>query len=167
VLRPLAEQGYTVVIPKQPLGIAFLALGAFDTARPEHPEITGWVLGGHSLGGTVASIQADGADEDDTAPSVGLLYFASYPANDISSSLKVPVASISGSKDGLATPAKIESSRPNLPADTEFTIIEGAVHAYFGDYGPQSGDGTPTIKHEDARDQISRAAVGFLNSVAN
>jgi hypothetical protein len=165
VLRPLAEEGYTVVIPKQPLGIAFLALGAFDSARPSYPDITGWVIGGHSLGGTVASMQADGADEDSTGPSVGLLFFASYPADDISSSLKIPVESISGSQDGLATPAKIQASRPNLPDDADFTIIDGASHAQFGDYGPQDGDGEPTITHDDARRQISRAAVAFLDSL--
>jgi hypothetical protein len=166
VLRPLAEQGRTVVIAKQPLGIAFLALGAFDDARAANPEVTGWVVGGHSLGGTVAAIQADGADGDTTSPSVGLLFFASYPASDISSSLTIPVESISGSRDGLATPNKIDASRPELPADAIFTVIEGASHAQFGDYGPQDGDNTPAISHDDARRQISTASVHFVDSVA-
>jgi pimeloyl-ACP methyl ester carboxylesterase len=51
VLRPLADAGYTVVIPKQPLGIAFLATGAFESTRDAHPDIDSWVVGGHSLGG--------------------------------------------------------------------------------------------------------------------
>ncbi len=33
--------------------------------------------------------------------------------------------SVSGSEDGLATPAKIEASRADLPADATFTVIEG------------------------------------------
>jgi len=36
------------------------------------------------------------------------------------------------------------------------------VHAYFGDYGPQPGDGTPTITHDAARTQISAASVAFV-----
>ncbi len=167
VLRPLADDGRTVVIAKQPLGIAFLALGAFDAAREAHPGVTGWVLGGHSLGGTVAAMQADGADDDATSPAVGLLFFASYPAGDISSSLTIPVESISGTRDGLATPAKVDASRPNLPLDSVFTIIDGACHAQFGDYGPQAGDNTPTISNDDARGQISDAAVAFVDSLAS
>jgi len=170
VLRPLAADGHTVVITKQPLGIAFLAVGALDAARAAHPEITGWVVGGHSLGGTVAAIEADNADDnaDDAAvaPAVGLLLFASYPANDISASLTAPVASISGSNDGLSTPAKIEASAANLPADTEFTTIDGAVHAQFGAYGSQAGDGVATISAESALRQIVAASRAFVAGLA-
>jgi hypothetical protein len=93
----------------------------------------------------------------------GLLLFASYPATDMSASLTAPVLSISGSDDGLATPAKIAESKANLPATSVFEVIDGAVHAYFGDYGPQPGDGTPSITHDQARTQISALTVGFVN----
>jgi Alpha/beta hydrolase family len=167
VLLPLAEEGHTVVIAKQPLGIAFLALGAFDQTRAAHPDISSWVVGGHSLGGTVAAIQADGTDADATAPATGLFFYASYPATDISSSLTIPVDSISGTRDGLSTPDKIDASRADLPADATFTVIDGASHAQFGDYGPQAGDGTPTISHDDARAQISAATIAFVDSIAS
>ena len=167
VLRPLAEAGYTVVIPKQPLGIAFLAIGAFESAKPHFPAMTQWVVGGHSLGGTVASMEANAGDTDAAAPVVGLLLYASYPASDISSSLSSTVLSVSGSHDGLATPADIAASEANLPAGTEFTVIQGAVHAYFGDYGPQPGDGVPTISHDEARHQISDASVGFVRAISH
>lgn len=162
VLRPLAEAGYPVIIAKQPVGIAFLALGAFDDAREAHPEVTRWVLGGHSLGGVAAATEADAADDDDVAPAVGLLLYASYPAGDVSGSLTAAVESISGSLDGLATPEQIGASRADLPSDAEFTVIEGGVHAFFGDYGPQPGDGTPTITHGDARTQISETSLAFV-----
>ncbi|MFD6134676.1 alpha/beta hydrolase [Isoptericola sp. NPDC060257] len=165
VLRPLAEAGHTVVVAKQPLGIAFLATGALDDARAA-VAADRWVVGGHSLGGTVAAMAADAADDDAEAPAAGLLLFASYPAGDLSGTLTAAVASVSGSEDGLATPAKIDASRADLPADAAFTVVEGAVHAYFGDYGPQPGDGTPTITHDDARAQISGAAVAFVDGLA-
>lgn len=165
VLRPLAAAGHTVVIAKQPLGIAFLALPAFDDARAAHPEISQWVVGGHSLGGVVAAIQADSADEDSSAPAVGLLLFASYPAGDVSSSLAAAVTSISGTRDGLSTPEKISASRGNLPAGATFVVIEGASHADFGDYGPQPGDGTPTIAHGRARSRISDASLRFVDGL--
>ncbi len=162
VLRPLVDAGYPVVIVKQPLAIGFLALGAVDQARAAVPDVTGWVLGGHSLGGTVAAIDADAGQGAADAPTVGLLFFASYPASDLSQSLRIPVASISGSEDGLSTPAKIDESRALLPPGTAFTVIEGASHAQFGDYGLQPGDGTPTISDAMARAEISAAALEFL-----
>lgn len=166
ILRPLAEAGHLVVIPKQPLGIAFLALGAFGTAQGAHPEVAQWVLGGHSLGGTVAAIEAEGNDEDAAGPARGLLLYASYPASDMSQTLTSAVLSISGTNDGLATPADIEASKANLPKDARFIAIDGAIHSYFGDYGPQPGDGQPTISHQDAREQISADSVDFVSEVA-
>ncbi|WP_297081299.1 alpha/beta hydrolase [uncultured Demequina sp.] len=166
VLRPLAEGGHTVVIPKQPLGIAFFATGAFDSAREAHPDVNAWVAGGHSLGGVVATISADAADADATAPAVGLLLFGSYPAGDVSGTLETAVESISGTRDGLSTPEDIEASRANLPEDAQFTVIEGASHAQFGDYGPQPGDGEPLISDDEARSQISAAAVAFVDRIA-
>jgi hypothetical protein len=165
VLRPLAEAGHLVVIPKQPLGIAFLATGAFEKARAAHPDATNWVVGGHSLGGTVAAIEAEAHDTDPQGPVSGLLLYASYPGSDMSKSLSSAVLSISGSNDGLATPSDIEASRANLPADAQFIAIAGAVHSYFGDYGPQPGDGQPTISHDAARQQISGDSVKFADSV--
>lgn len=164
VLRPLAEQGHAVVIAKQPFSIAFLALGAFSGARGAHPEITEWVVGGHSLGGVVAAMDAASYDSAADDPVVGLMLYASYPATDMSD-LAAKVLSISASEDGLATPAKIDASRSTLPAATVYVVIEGGVHAFFGDYGPQPGDGAPTISHDQARTEISDASVAFVNGL--
>jgi hypothetical protein len=166
VLRPLAEAGYQVVIVKQPLAIAFLALGAVGDVQDDYPSITSWIVGGHSLGGTVAAMEADDHDSDATSPVRGLLLYASYPASDISDSLTASVLSISGSNDGLATPEKIQRSQQDLPAASRFTVVDGGIHAFFGDYGSQSGDGTPTISHDDARRQIIEASVAFVDEVA-
>ena len=163
VLRPLAEAGHRVVISKQPFGIAFFNITAFSSVQAAYPDVTDWVVGGHSLGGTVACIDADSHDSDAKSPVRGLLLYASYPASDMSTSLTAAVLSISGSDDGLATPAKIDAAKPLLPKDTDYQVIDGAVHAFFGDYGPQPGDGTPTISHDDARTQISDLSVGFVN----
>lgn len=166
VLRPLAEAGSPVVIVKQPLSIAFLALGAFGDVRSAEPGVARWIIGGHSLGGTVAAIQADQHDSDDSAAAAGLLLFASYPAQDISDSLDAAVLSISGTRDGLATPSDIEASKPRLPAGAEFVAIEGAVHSQFGDYGPQPGDGEPSIGHDEARERISAESVALVERIA-
>jgi hypothetical protein len=166
ILRPLVDAGFTVVIPKQPLGIGFLSIGAFESARDAFPGIERWIVGGHSLGGTVAAMDAEEHDADALAPVAGLLLYASYPASDMSTTLGSDALSISGSEDGLATPADIEESVTLLPQDSGFIEIDGAVHAFFGDYGPQPGDGTPTITQDDARAQIGRFSVEFAESIA-
>lgn len=165
ILRPLVDAGFTVIIPKQPLGIGFLARGAFESARDAYPGIARWVAAGHSLGGTVSAMDAEEHDGDAAAPVAGLLLYASYPASDMSTTLTSDVMSISASEDGLATPADIEESRAMLPQDSGFIEIDGAVHAFFGDYGPQPGDGTPTISQDDARAEIGRVSVDFVASL--
>ncbi len=95
---------------------------------------------------------------------VGLFLYASYPAGDVSGSLGAEVLSLSGSRDGLATPDDIAASVATLPAEATFVTLEGAIHSHFGDYGPQPGDGTPTISHDEARTEISSATVRFVKS---
>ncbi|MEO8221178.1 MAG: alpha/beta hydrolase [Specibacter sp.] len=165
VLRPLAKSGHIVVIPKQPLSIAFLSTGTFTSARTQYPPVERWVLGGHSLGGIVAANDAQAFSKDPGDPVAGVLFFASYPASDMST-VSVPVLSISASNDGLATPEKINASKDTLPKDTNFRDIEGGVHANFGDYGPQAGDGEPTISNDAARTEISRASLAFVESLS-
>ena len=75
------------------------------------------------------------------------------------------VASISGTNDGLATPADIEASKADLPGSTVFTPVEGSVHAFFGDYGSQPGDGTPAVSRDEAQKRIVAATVALLQSL--
>jgi pimeloyl-ACP methyl ester carboxylesterase len=80
-------------------------------------HIKKWVVGGHSLGGSMA------ASFIYSHPGVvqGLVLWASYPAGQINLSMYgVKVLSVSGSLDGLSTPIKIDASRKLLPLDTTF-----------------------------------------------
>ncbi len=172
LMRPLAEAGHLVVIPKQPLSIGFLAIGALDSARAGHPDISSWVVGGHSLGGTTAAVEATAGTGSSAGASAGtspadvagLFFYASYPATSIRN-VTFPVLSISGDKDGLSTPAKIADSVALLPADTEFVVIPGANHAMFGNYGPQVGDGIATADRVTAQAEISRVTLDWLSAI--
>lgn len=165
-LRPEAEHGHIVVIAKQPLDIAFLATGAFSATQQRFPKVKGWVIGGHSLGGTVAALEANQRQHDKNSPAIGLFFWASYPANDLHTALRIPVTSISGSRDGLATPEDIAASRRNLPDATTFTVIQGGNHADFGAYGPQPGDNAGTITPASARQQIVAATTAFVDRLS-
>jgi hypothetical protein len=153
----VAEQGYLVVVPKCPLDLELLCINAADE------YVTGdipWAVGGHSLGGVAASTYADAQDAVE-----GLVFWAAYPIADLSDRDDLTVASISGSEDGFSTPQDIADTRDLLPAATAYTEIEGAIHAFFGDYGDQPGDGNPTISREDAQAQIVEATVALLGSL--
>jgi hypothetical protein len=89
----------------------------------------------------------------------------SYPDRDLTRAPLI-AASVSGERDGVISQARLDQSRAQLPAGTEFTEVPGAVHAFFGDYGPQPGDGTPTASRADAQREIVAATERFLAGMA-
>ncbi|KFF60184.1 hydrolase [Cryobacterium sp. MLB-32] len=160
-LAPLAgtveASGATVVITKPTLNLAFFDQRPLSTFTSAAPNVSTWYVGGHSLGGVRACMLVDSPD-----PKVsGLVLFASYCASSISDS-GVPVLSISGSNDGLSTPAKITETSDLLPLDTRFVQIAGANHASFGAFGVQPGDGTATIPSDAVAQQITAELNAFL-----
>ncbi len=160
ILGPLANAGYLVVILKAPLGISLLDTGQARGVVDRHPEITAWAVGGHSLGGVSASSFASSSQDVS-----GLLLFASYPADNMTESRSLAVLSISGSRDGLSTPEKITASKALLPPTTSYATVEGGVHAFFGDYGEQPGDGEPGITRDQAQQQITAESVRFMDGL--
>lgn len=147
VLQDLAaEDGLTIVITRPWLNLAFFDLRGLDSFTSAAPDIDTWMVGGHSLGGVRACQLATDAD--------ALVLFASYCANDLSG-IDLPVLSLSGGEDGLSTPQKIADARSLLPADAQLVEIPGAAHSSFGDYGAQSGDGTPRISEAEMRAEIT------------
>jgi pimeloyl-ACP methyl ester carboxylesterase len=157
--QAIARQGFLVVIVHMPLNLAVFKPGTAAGVIAAYPEIQHWAVGGHSLGGSMA------ANFVYNHPGVadGLVLWASYPAthNDLSRS-GVRVLSISGTLDGLSTPAKIAASCALLPADTIWVPIAGADHAQFGWYGPQPGDNAAAISREEQQKQIIQATSDFL-----
>ena len=72
--------------------------------------------------------------------------------------------SLAGELDGLSTPEKIADARPLLPAGADMVEIAGAAHSSFGDYGPQPGDGTPTISDADMTETLTSEVDRFLQT---
>lgn len=157
-LSGIVEQsGATVVITKPTLNLAFFDTRPLSVFEADAPEVTRWWVGGHSLGG-VRACQLAGTDG-----TVGLVLFGSYCANDLSTS-GLAVLSISGSADGLSTPAKIEAAKHLLPAGTDFVEIEGLNHAGFGDYGFQPGDGVSSLTDAQERSAITDQLRGLFDN---
>ncbi|HEX5847946.1 MAG TPA: alpha/beta hydrolase [Rubrobacter sp.] len=140
----LSEQtGAMVAVVRVPLDMALLDGDAADEVIAAHPEVRRWTLAGHSLGGVAAAAYA----EERAGETVdGLLLFASYPSGgtDLSND-QVEVASILGSRDRVLDRRSFEEAKSRLPELTGYMEIEGMNHAQFGSYGPQEGDGKPTV----------------------
>lgn len=155
------ESGALVAVVRVPLNLAFLDRDAAKEVIEAYPGVNKWVVGGHSLGGSV------GASFAEAHPKVyGLLLWASRPSRDTDlSDRELEVTSIHGSQDELIDSASIEEARTRLPTSTVYVEIEGANHAYFGDYGVQKDDGEPTISHDEARAQIVRASSDLVERV--
>jgi pimeloyl-ACP methyl ester carboxylesterase len=164
--RDIAAAGYRVIIVPMPLNLAVLGADRAAAVMAAHPDTPRWVLAGHSLGGAMAARFAHGSSTRHADRVQGLALWAAYPAqSDDLSGRDLPVASIYATRDGLATPNKIEASRPLLPPQTRWVEIEGGNHAQFGAYGPQSGDNAATISAAEQQRQIVAATVELLRQV--
>jgi pimeloyl-ACP methyl ester carboxylesterase len=160
--KAITEQGYLVVIVPMPLNLAVFNTGAALDVMTAYPGIQHWAVGGHSLGGSMAANFA----HSHPGSVQGLVLWASYPAgSDNLSSSGLRVLSISGTRDGLSTPTKIEDSHALLPSDATFVPIQGGDHAQFGWYGPQPGDNPAAISREVQQAQIIQATVDFLKTL--
>ena len=130
-----------------PLNLAILDENAADGVIASHPEIITWFVGGHSMGGAMASAYAS-AHQDELA---GLVLLGAYVYGDY------PPA------DALTIYGTFNS---NLEVDIHYTdnvvVIEGGNHAQFGNYGRQSGDPDATISADEQQDEAVDAIAAFV-----
>ena len=160
----LAPLGVRTVIVKMPLNLAVFAperaSKVLDSLEPQYQYV---VIGGHSLGGAMAARYA----YRHASTLDGLILMAAYPAenNDLSNAT-LKTLLLAAEYDGLVSPQEIETRAALLPKDTRFLLIEGAIHSFFGRYGPQRGDGVPKTDRADAEAQIMGALQPFFSEIA-
>ena len=157
LLRACAENGILCALVRMPSNLAVLDPNAADGLQEAYPEITTWYIAGHSLGGAMAANYAAAHAEDFD----GLILLAAYSTKDISQTT-LRVLSVYGSEDGVMNRDSYEKNRANLPADTTEVVLDGGCHAQFGCYGPQDGDGVPTISGEEQLRQTTEAIRAFI-----
>ncbi len=155
LMRAFASEGYFCAVVKMPFNLALLDKNAAKDVREAHPEITKWIIGGHSLGGVVAANYAAISDFD------GLFLLAAYSSTDMSDK-DIKTASAYGDADGVLNMDEYEASKSNLPPDLAEYVIAGGNHSQFGSYGLQKGDGKATISPEDQREQTVRFILDTL-----
>jgi len=136
----LAPLGVRTLIPVFPLDLAVTAPNRAERLL-RFAEGRRVVLGGHSLGGAMAARYL--ARNPDAA--TGLVLLGAYSADgDDLSALPVDVLVLAAENDGLASPHEVRVGMIRLPDSARLRVIRGSVHAFFGRYGPQRGDGLPS-----------------------
>lgn len=156
----IADAGYLVIIPKMPLNLAFTGINRADDIQAEFPEITSWVIGGHSLGGAMAAEYA----KSNTARLDGLIMYASYPANNEEFiDFPIPILSITASKDP-GSPQQRAFYDVIADSATLF-VVEGGNHRQYADYEYQPNDGIPTISAQEQQEELIQATVQFLDEL--
>lgn len=171
LLERLADRHVACVLTKMPENLAVLSPAAADRSRPELEDALAeagidatslpWLIGGHSLGGAMAGSYVAG--HEDTYQ--GLVLLGAYETSDIhESGLKVLL--MYGEHDQVMNRTKYEECRKNLPSGSIEHIISGGIHSYFGSYGLQEGDGTPSITNEEQLDEAADTIATFAESLA-
>ncbi len=162
----LSAYGVRTVIPVFPFDLAVTApnrAGALlEALEPSLPAGVRVVVGGHSLGGAMAARFA--VRRPGRADALVLMGAFSAQSDDLSA-LPLEVLVLAAENDGLATLSEVRAGMARLPADAELVVLGGAVHSFFGRYGPQRGDGEPTYTRAEAEAEVTAALVTFFTGV--
>lgn len=159
----LAPVGIRTLIPAMPLDLAVLARDRatrlIDGKRQGERLV---VAAGHSLGGAMAASWVVRNPERVD----GLVLMGAYPSRgDDLSGLALPTLVLAAEYDGLASLEEIQAGLARLPSRAGIEIVDGAVHAFFGRYGLQRGDGLPTVSRAVAEAEIAGAVEAFLAGI--
>jgi hypothetical protein len=159
VLQKIAEEGVLVIIVPMPLNLAIFNPGAANAVIEDYPQISKWIIAGHSLGGATAGIFV----ENNPTKIDGIAFWDSYPPNsaDLSNN-DISVLSIFGTTNNFPNTENFDDKRILLPDDTIFVAIEGANHAQFGDYGPQKGDIVASISLTEQHERVAEIMLDFI-----
>jgi len=140
----LAKKGFACVLLKMPFNLAVFDINAADRVMASNPNIKNWIIGGHSLGGSMACAYA----ASNAAKLKGIVLLAAYTANDLSQT-NLKTLSIIGTSDGVVKRDTFDKSIAMMPANTKYFEISGGNHGQFGDYGVQAGDKVATISRQE------------------
>ena len=144
LMQACAAEGILCALVHMPFNLAVLDVGAAEGLQAYYPEIEDWYIGGHSLGGAMAASFL----AETTEYYQGLVLLAAYSTTDLSDS-GLDVLSVYGSEDQVLDREKYGKYKENLPEHFTELILPGGCHAYFGMYGPQEGDGVPTLSNPE------------------
>ena len=155
LLHSLAGQGMDVCLVRMPFRLAVFGGDRAAEVLRRH-RYDRWYIGGHSLGGAIASGYA--ATHGDRLQGVILLgAYAMRPLDD-----RLTTVLIYGSEDGVLDRDSYEKSLSYVPEDAVEHIIRGGNHAQFGSYGPQKGDGRAAVSPKEQTGETVRVILSAV-----
>lgn len=154
LMQKCAQRGILCVLLKPTFNLAIIDMDAANGVTAQFPDVSTWVLAGHSMGGVAAADYASRHPDEFDA----IAFLAAYPAVDLSK-FDGKVLSIIGSNDGVLNRDKYEQAHDLLPDSVQKLVIEGGNHAYYGNYGEQVNDGQADITRENQQAQVTDALV--------
>jgi len=147
ILEKLRQNGITCVLVKMPYNLAIFDTNAADKVFEQLPDIENWYIGGHSMGGAMASSYA--ATHKDQVK--GLILLGAYIYGDVSP------------EDAVTIYGTLNSDlEEHIDYSENVVIIDGGNHAQFGNYGAQKGDPPATISSEEQQNIAVTAILNFI-----
>ncbi len=141
------ESNIMCILVEMPFNMAIFDSKAADEIIENYPEIENWYIGGHSMGGAMASSFA--SNNKDRVK--GLILMGAYIYGDYSP------------RDTLTIYGSFNTSVGEKIEYTEnIIVIEGGNHAQFGNYGKQKGDPDATISTKKQQEITVEAVDEFL-----
>jgi predicted esterase len=163
LMRAIASAGVLVVVPEMPINMAPFRPNVADEIVAFYPDIRRWVIGGHSVGGTMAA-QYTNTHRDAIA---GLAIWASYPAaNADLTDAGIPVVLIYGSHDPRVNDDSVARRRYLLPADTRYVRIDGGDHHQFGSYEIKPQEHHATIGRAAQQEQTIKQTLNLIEAAS-
>ena len=146
-----------------PLDLAVMGGNKADKVKEDFPN-SDYVIGGHSLGGVMASRDVNKNHSDKHLK--GVFFMASYPdKKGTLTESAVPVLSITATKDKVLNQEAYQEAKQYLPERTEYVSINGGNHGGFGSYGEQKGDGEAEISNADQQTVIVNTLENWLKKL--
>lgn len=143
------EVGIDVVLVKMPFNMPIFDQNRALEVMRSYPDIDTWYMGGHSMGGAMASSFSSNHPDDVE----GLILMGSYIYGDVDP------------KDALTIYGSFnESVAEKIDYTENVVVIEGGNHAQFGNYGEQKGDVPATISTLKQQAVTVEAIKAFIDS---
>lgn len=141
--------GITCILVEMPLNMAIFDSGAAGRIIERFPEIKKWYVGGHSMGGAMASSFASGH----TGDVEGLILMGAYIYGDYPPEKALTVYGTFNS-----------DLEKNIDYTENIVVIDGGNHAQFGNYGKQKGDPDASISDAEQQKITVDAIQAFLSA---
>lgn len=144
----------TVYVPGMPANLAVFAPSRADSVLDGEPQISRWVVGGHSLGGAMACRYAADSERVD-----GLLLVGAYCDQPVRG---MPALAVVGTRDAVLDRERFEATRANLPTPGRVVFLEGMNHSQAGWYSGQRGGQAAGISTPEAHRRLAGEVAGWL-----